>query len=189
MTNRAEDEVMNELANYFEYAVEAKAEGKLLRNRILLIIGYVVYAITFMILVFASKLLPLGAFVVVTTAIIFYLTWRYVDLEYEYTIVKGEMTFSKIFGRKTRRDFLKVRIQDMSCFAPYTDRYKALADAADKKYYAVSSMSSPDVYVGIFKEPKTNETSAVFFEATSACVRLAKFYNKSVTVVSDTLRY
>ena len=180
---------MNEFANYFEYAVDAKVEGKLLRNRILLIIGYVLYAIGFMVLVFASKLLPLGAFVVVTTAIIVFFTWRYVNIEYEYTIVKGEMTFSKIFGRRSRRDFLKVRIQDMSHFAPYKDEYKAIADSATKKYYAVSSMSSPDVYVGIFKEPKSNETSAVFFEATSGCLRLAKFYNKSATVMSDTLRY
>ncbi len=180
---------MNEYANYFEYAIEAKVEGKLLRNRILLIIGYVLYAIAFMVLVFASKLLPLGAFVVVTTAIIVYLTWRYVEVEYEYNVVKGEMTFSTIYGRKTRRDFLKVRIQDMSYFAPYTDRYKAIADAADKKYYAVSSMSSPDVYVGIFKEVGTGETSAVFFEATKGCVKLAKFYNKSATVESDSLRY
>ena len=180
---------MNEFANYFEYAVEAKVEGKLLRNRILLIIGYILYAIVFMVLVFASKLLPLGAFVVVTTAIIVFFTWRYVDVEYEYTIVKGEMTFSKIFGRKSRRDFLKVRIQDMSCFAPYTGEYKSLADNAVNKYYAVSSMSSPDVYVGIFKEPKTNETSVIFFEATAKCVKLAKFYNSTATVASDTLRY
>ena len=180
---------MNEFANYYEYAVDAKVEGKLLRNRILLIIGYILYAIGFMVLVFASKLIPLGAFVVVTTAIIVFLTWRYVDIEYEYTIVKGEMTFSKIFGRKSRRDFLKVRIQDMSHFAPYRDEYKAMADAAEHKYYAVASMSSPDVYVGIFKEPKSNETSAVFFEATNGCVKLAKFYNKSVTVVSDTLTH
>ncbi len=180
---------MNEFANYFEYAVDAKVEGKLLRNRILLIIGYILYAIVFMVLVFASKLLPLGAFVVVTTAIIVFFTWRYVNIEYEYTIVKGEMTFSKIFGRRSRRDFLKVRIQDMSHFAPYRDEYKAIADSAAKKYYAVSSMSSPDIYVGIFKEPKSNDTSVVFFEATSKCVKLAKFYNNAATVVSDTLRY
>ena len=91
--------LMNEFANYYEYVVAAKVDGKLLRNRILLVIGYVLYAIVFMTLVFASKLLPLGAFVVVTTAIIVYLTWRYVDVEYEYTVVKGEMTFSKIYGR------------------------------------------------------------------------------------------
>lgn len=180
---------MNEFANYFEYCVEAKNEGKLKLKRILLILAYILFPIIFFSILCMFKLYVLGCFIVLFTAIIWFFTWRYVQIEYEYQIVKGEMTFSKIYGRKSRREFLKVRLQDMSLIAPYKDEYKTRADAAENKYYAVSSMSSPDVYVGIFTDEKTKKTSAVFFEATAKTVKLAKFYNSSVTVENPDLRY
>ena len=180
---------MNEFANYFEYCFEAKNEGKLKFKRILLILAYILFPIILFSVLCMFKLYVLGCFIVLFTAIIWFFTWRYVQIEYEYQIVKGEMTFSKIYGRKSRREFLKVRIQDMSLIAPYKDEYKSRADAAENKYYAVSSMSSPDVYVGIFTDEKTKKTSAVFFEATAKMVKLAKFYNSSVTVENPNLRY
>ena len=179
---------MNEFANYFEYSVQAANEGAHRRTKILFIVGYVLFAAVFMTLVFISKLIPLGAFVVVATAVLVHFTWKYVELEYEYIIVRGEMTFAKIYGGRARHEFLNVKLQDMSLIAPYNDRYKAKADAADKKYYAVSSMKSPDVYFGAFKG-KNSENCTVFFEATSKALKLAKFYNSSATVLSDTLRY
>jgi hypothetical protein len=180
---------MNEFANYFEYSVEAKVEGKLKLKRMLLIALYILFPVVFFTILCMVKLFMLGCFLVLFTAILWFFTWRYVQIEYEYQIVKGEMTFAKVYGGKSRREFLKVRIQDMSIVAPYNDEYKARADAADVKYYAVSSMSSPDVYFGLFKDEKTKETSVIFFEATSKMVKLSKFYNSSATVESKTLRY
>ncbi|MBO7148401.1 MAG: hypothetical protein J6V93_00945 [Clostridia bacterium] len=180
---------MNEFANYFEYCVEAKIEGKLKLKRTLLILAYILFPIVFFSVLCKLKLYVLGCFIVLFTAIIWFFTWRYVQIEYEYTVVKGEMTFTKIFGRKSRREFYKARMQDMSVIAPYTDEYKTRADAAEKKVYAVSSMSSPDIYVGILKDEKTKETTAIFFEATSKLVKLAKFYNSSATVECASLRY
>ncbi len=180
---------MNEYANYFEYCVEAKSEGTLRVKRILLILAYILVPVAFFTLLCFLKLYVLGCFIVLFTAILCFFTWRYVQIEYEYIVVKGEMSFSKIFGRQSRREFLKVRIQDMSLLAPYKDEYKARADAAEKKYFAVSSMKSPDIYVGIFKEGKSRENSVIFFEATSKFVKLAKFYNSAVTVDNPELRY
>ncbi|MBQ7822301.1 MAG: hypothetical protein IJ391_08480 [Clostridia bacterium] len=180
---------MNEYANYFEYCVEAKNEGKLKLKRTLLILVYILFPIVFFSVLCMLKLYVLGCFIVLFTAIIWFFTWRYVQIEYEYTIVKGEMTFTKIYGRKSRREFLKTRIQDMSLIAPYKDEYKARADAAQEKYYAVSSMSSPDVYFGIFKDEKTKKSAVVFFEATEKIVRISKFYNSSATVEYSGLRY
>lgn len=180
---------MNEFANYFEYAVVAANEGKLKLKRVLLVIAYILIPIAFLSLCIATKLIPLGFFTALIAVAVPFFTWRYVQLEYEYQIAKGEMRFSKIYGGKSRREFLKVRIQDMSLIAPYNDEYKAKADAANVKYYAVSSMSSPDVYFGLFKNEKTKETSVVFFEAIPKFVKISKFYNSSATVDSKTLRY
>lgn len=176
---------MNEYANYFEYCVEAKNEGKLRLKRTLLIIAYILFPLSFFTLLCAFNLIWFGCFIVLFTAIIWYYTWRYVQIEYEYRIVKGEMTFAKIYGGKSRREFLEVRFADMSLIAPYDEEYKARADAAQIKYYAVSSMKSPNVYFGLFTDDKTKKSAVVFFEATLKTVKLAKFYNSAVTVESE----
>lgn len=180
---------MNEFANYFEYCVEAKNEGSLKLKRTFLIALYILFPLVFFTLLCYLKLFVLGCFIVLFTAIIWFFTWRYVQIEYEYRVVKGEMTFAKIYGRKSRREFLEVRLQDMSLVAPYKDEYKNRADACEIKHYAVSSMSSPDIYVGLYTDEKTKKSAAVFFEATSKFVKLAKFYNSSATVADATLRY
>ncbi len=180
---------MNEFANYFEYSVEAKNEGRLKLRRFLLIIGYILFPIVFFAVLARFKLYVLGCFAVLFTAILVFFTWRYTQIEYEYQIVKGEMTFSKIYGRKSRKDCLKVRMQDMSLIAPYDEKNKASADAVENKFYFVSSMNSPDIYFGLFKNEKSGAISAVFFEATAKTVKLAKFYNSSATVESPSLRY
>lgn len=180
---------MNEYSNYFEYCVQARNEGTLRLKRILLIITYILFPIALFSFLCVLKLYVLGCFIVLLTAMLCFFTWRFVQIEYEYIVVRGEMSFSKIFGRRSRREFLKVRLQDMSLVAPYRDQYKTRADKAEKKYYAVSSMKSPDIYVGLFKEPKRNAQAVVFFEATSGFVRLARFYNSSAVVDNLNLRY
>lgn len=180
---------MNEYANYFEYCVEAKSEGALKIKRVLLIASYILFPVLLFTFLCMLRLYVLGCFLVLLTAIFCFFTWRYVQIEYEYIVVKGEMTFSKIFGRKSRREFLRVRIQDMSLLAPYKDEFKSRADVIKNKYFAVSTMKSPDVYVGIFKDSKTKEESCIFFEATSKFVKLAKFYNNSITHENPDLRY
>ncbi len=180
---------MNEFANYFEYCVQAKPEGTLRIKRALLISAYVLFPIVFFALLCMLKLYVLGCFTVLFTAIICFYTWRYVQIEYEYTIVKGEMTFARIYGRRSRKNFLSVRIQDMSLIAPYRDEYKRRADAVQEKHFAVSSMRSPDIYVGLYTNEKSKKTAAVFFEATEKMVRIAKFYNGAATVVSNSLSH
>ncbi len=175
--------------NYFEYSVEAKSEGKLKLKKLIMLTSYILVPAVFLTVVIWTGLIPLGFFTALIAVAYPFFTWRYVKPEYEYTIAKGEMTFSRVYGGKSRKDFLKVRIQDMSLIAPYNDEYKARSDEVNEKYYCVSSMSSPDVYFGLFKNEKTKKTSAVFFEATAKMVKLAKFYNGSATVESKNLRY
>ncbi len=180
---------MNEYSNYFEYCVEVKNEGALRLKRFLLVLAYILFPVVLFSVLCLLRLYVLGCFTVILTAILCFFTWRYVQIEYEYIVVKGEMSFSKIFGRRSRREFLKVRIQDMSMLAPYKDSYKARADLIGKKYFAVSSMKSPDIYAAIFKEGKKNEQAVVLFEATSKFVHLAKFYNSAIVVDNPELRY
>ncbi len=180
---------MNEYVNYFEYCVDAKPEGTLKVKRILLIVLYILFPVLLLGVLCMLRLYVLGCFLVLLTAMLCFFTWRFVQIEYEYRVVKGEMTFSKIYGRKSRREFLSVRIQDMSLLAPYTDDFKIRADSVKNKYFAVSTMKSPDIYVGIFKDAKTKEESCIFFEATAKFVKLAKFYNSNITHENPNLRY
>lgn len=51
---------MNEFANYFEYCVEAKNEGKLKFKRILLILAYILFPIILFSVLCMFKLYVLG---------------------------------------------------------------------------------------------------------------------------------
>ena len=70
-------------------------EGKWLAARVGLILFYVTYvmAILFIGMKF-SFIAPLLAFIPISLWIIVFITWRYVSVEYEYSLTSGTLTFT-----------------------------------------------------------------------------------------------
>ncbi len=184
---RAADAGDNSSTNFVNYGVKKKADSKLKLHRALLISGYVVFAIFYFCfflgvipginikLPMAITFLPLFIWVLV------FFTWRYVSIECEYYILDGEMKFLETFGGKNMRELCRVRVSSMSRIAPYNGEYKAEADAipAQNRCLCVSSLDSPDVYFGIFKDENAGDC-VVFFEATEKTLKVIKYYNSSV---------
>ena len=135
------------------------------------------------------------ALVPVTLWIIVYFTWRFVTVEYEYSIISGELTFSKIFGGKSRRKQMTVRLRDASLIAPLDNgEYSARATEwqPEKEFSAISSLKAPDIYFMLFEleDPKTGKKKrAIFyFEATAGALKCCRFYNQSATIVTKVSR-
>ena len=75
---------MSDLFSSYEFVVAQKAEGRFLRRRILFILMYIVYVVTFLGIGIITRIgIPLVALVPVTTWILIFFTWRYVQVEYE----------------------------------------------------------------------------------------------------------
>ena len=150
--------------NHAEYISIKKYEGTYALARVLLIIGYVLFPIFGITIIAAS---PLSAFVIwfialfpMMLSIIIPLTYRYVQIEYEYSIDAGIITFSEIYGRRSRKKKFEVKIGDAIAIAPYRDEYRAAADEADIKYVRLA-MSNPSLLHLVCNE---TQKSTIFFD-------------------------
>lgn len=173
--------------NLYEYVVKQKIEGSWRIKRMGMFALYALFVIIWFIFGAITNFWPLLALIPVTLWMVVFFTWRYVSLEYEYSILAGEVTVSNIYGGRSKKAILKVKIKDMSKVAPWH------ADGADeeikkfaptKEYNAVSTMDSPDVYYALFTDADSGDRCVLWFEATERALKVFKYYNASATVVT-----
>lgn len=182
---------MNEFSTH-EHAVAQRIEGRWLIARIGLVFLYVATAVAILLLgIRTGYLAPLIALTPVTVWILVFFTWRFVSVEYEYSITSGVLTFAKIYGNRTRRTFLKIELRQASRIAPLdNDVWTAEADKwhPEREFSAVSSMSAPDIYFILFEhgneKTKEKRRTVFYFEATSRALQICRFYNPSATVLT-----
>jgi hypothetical protein len=170
--------------NYFEYAVDKKAKGKHLLFRVLLIVFYVVFSLAYF-LAFVTTMPQIIAMLPFLLFIIVLFTWRYVNVTYEYIIAVGEITFSRIFGNKNRKDVLQLPIRELIEVSP--DMGEKLT-GFDKVYDFRSESSTPDSYILIFMDGK-DRRCLVYFEATKKALKLLQLYNPGAVKFGKALRY
>ncbi len=188
---------MNEFSAY-EFAVRQKNEGKWLAARIGMIALYICYVIAWLAVGFSLMIIvPLLALIPVTLWILIFFTWRYVSVEYEYSIVSGELTFSKIYGGRSRRAVLTLPLRDAVRIAPLDggeESARATAYRPELSFSAISSLQAPDVYFILFEhggrdgKKKSSRRAILYFEATAKCLQICRFYNASATVLTKTER-
>ena len=186
---------MNEFSTY-EFVVPQKIEGGWKLARIALIVFYVLFTLGAVVLVAVVLNLPwLIAPLPVFTWLLVFSTWRYVSVEYECSITSGELTFSKIFGNRSRRTVLKLMLRDAIKIAPLdneNEAKKANAFLPEREFWAVSSQNAQDVYYILFEYEmgigKEKCHAIFYFEATQKALQICRFYNPSATVLSKVSR-
>ena len=184
---------MNEFSTY-EFVVAQKNEGGWKLARIGMIVLYVCFVAGCFLLGIAANVLPPLALVPVFTWMLVFFTWRYVSVEYEYSITSGELTFSKIFGNRSRRTVLQLKLRDAIRIAPLDNEAEAKRAGEylpEREFWAISAQNAPDVYFILFEYDagKGDKRRAVFyFEATQKALQICRFYNPSATVVSKVSR-
>jgi hypothetical protein len=181
---------MNEFSTY-EFVVSQKIEGAWRAARIGMIALYVCFVLGCLLLGISFNVLPPLALVPVFTWILIFCTWRYVAVDYEYSITSGELTFSKIFGNRSRRTQLKLMLRDAVRIAPLDDEAEAAKAAAFRpvrEFWAISSQNATDVYFMLFEYGKDKEHAVFYFEATQKALQICRFYNPSATLVTKVSR-
>ncbi len=175
---------MNEFQTY-EVTTHQKIYGAWLLKRIALIVAYVAYVLAALVVGLTTKItVPLLALVPVTLWMIIFFTWRYTDVDYEYSMTSGYLTFSIIYGSRTRKQIFQVQIKAITLIAPYTDEYyeRARRYAPQVEYYALSSKNAENAYFALF-ENKDGKKSIFIFETTDRALSIFKFYNSTNTVI------
>ena len=176
--------------NTAEQRVKKKVQGTYRLKRILFWVGFALFLLIPLLLStirigeisFQFMLWTTPLFVLVDVFIIRQL-FRYLDIEYEYSVVSGELRVDIIYGNMRRKEWLRVRFADMSVIAPYEGDYKKQADdpSITVRYEAASSLDAPDCYFGVFVG-EGDVKSVVFFEPTKKILKQAKLFNPSTVV-------
>lgn len=187
----------NEMVNFEEFVVEKKVEGMYRFKRVLMILAHVILPVAFIIALFPLNLGVIGLFVFVPLyyawalrKFVIPLTWRYVNIQYEYVIRSGDLVVNTLYVSdiKKRAQMFKQQISQMDVIAPYNGEYKAAADASDidKRYIACAFLEHPDNYYCIWKD-KDGKKCVCIFQATNNAVKIMKFHNRN-TVVTEVQR-
>lgn len=184
---------MSELFTTYEFVVAQKAEGRFLRRRILFILMYAVYVVAFLAVGVITRIgVPLVALVPVTTWILIFFTWRYVQVEYEYSITSGILVFTEVYGGRSRKKMMQVTLKDAVAILPLSDpRTEAQVErfAPDIVYSAIPSVKAEDTYVLLYvdendKVKGKGKHVAFTFVATTQALKVMKYYNAFATTVT-----
>ena len=162
-----------------EYVVSPKKQPIWRLKRALMLLTYAAYVTTLLIVGLNTKLLvPMMALIPLSTWIIVWLTWRYVSVEYEYSLTGGVMTLNKILGGRSRKKIADIRIKEMTLVAPFEGDVIAQAEryAPERTVDFTSDLQKPEVYFALY-ETEDKRRGILYFEATEQALRILRYYN------------
>ena len=173
---------MNEFGTY-EYVVARKNTGAKKLKPILFIVGYVVFALGLLTFALATKIgAPLISLAPLALAVMIFFTWRYTKIEYEYSITSGVLTFSEIYGGRSRKVITEFKLKDCLKISPLSELDRHDEEGVNVTYNALPNKSSPSAYFATFDDNR-GRRCIFFFEATEKALKICRFYNPSHTKI------
>lgn len=151
-----------------EYIVKRKNEGEVIRNKAFAIFGYLFLFVTLAILIInlCAPLLHIPFLLVDAAfcAMVAFISWKFLCVEFEMVIGGGELTLTKLYGKSIRRRMTNIPLVALNEIGIYDDEaYEKLCSLSlQKDYVAVSSMSAPTIYYALFDEGK--DRCVLYFE-------------------------
>ena len=175
--------------NTCEYIIKQKNEGKSLTRKIIAVLLYCAFAAISVALIFILAplyfIIPCLLIAAAFFAIIIFVSWRFLCIEYEVVIGGGDLLITSIYGRSIRKKAVNVSVASIIEIGEYGDgAFEEISKLSlQKNYLCISSLSSPSMYYAIFDEDK--DRSILYFDATSEAITLLKRYNSGAFRASD----
>lgn len=168
------------LPNYVEYLVPLEEPKMLLPKKLgILGLGLGLGLALFGLILF-SDLQFLGGlilFLIFGIAVLMWYLWRFVSVEFEYTILQGEINFDAIYGRRSRKKFYSARIANIEKIAsPADPSHQADLKNADKTLFAASKMANVNTRYAVIREENGTRT-LLYFEIYEKAEKSLRFYN------------
>ena len=164
----------------YEYVIKPKKDKKNKLLRFSLVMLYILFVLGwFGFGIWSRIFLPLLALIPLSLWFLVFATWRYANVEYEYAVEMGVITFTKIYGGKSRKRILIFDIRDAEVFLPLGDSAtrRALDDFDPKTEFSFAASEDAE---GSFLALCTDEDDAriaISFTADDRLLRLLKIYN------------
>ena len=165
----------------YEYTVMQKRTAALAFRKISLIALYVLWTIGLLTVGAMSRLIaPLLAFIPFSLWLLVFLTWRYTQVEYEYSFFSGTLTVSRVLGGRARKELCRVAIRSVSEILPYEDAYVDRIErfSAERTVFAASDENAQNLYAVLWTDGN-NVRTVLFFEASEKALKICRYYNMS----------
>ena len=160
----------------YEYTIDKKSEGVYRFLRLLMLLLYVAFIGGFFGVVYYIRIIPVFALAPIFLWILIYFTWRYVKIEYKYSVDAGYLSLMVIYGGKTKKTKATFHIKDATAFLPLSEAEEALKDFKPKKTYNfLSSHKNPSDAYAFMINSKGKRTLALI-EAPKPSVKAILYY-------------
>lgn len=164
----------------YEYAVSEAKSGTLRAKKVALIAAYALWGLLLLAIGALTRLLvPLIALVPLSIWIFAFLTWRYTQVEYEYSFFSGQLTVARILGGRTRRTVAEITIRELSQVFPYTEENLQRAEryGAEETLFAASGTEATDLYIALWQDRETEKKCMLCFNANEKAIKILRYYN------------
>lgn len=174
---------------FCEHIVKQNCKGKFLIYKILLVALYIALIIlpSIAIILFSPSIFTVPLLIITASAVflIFKLTWKLTQVEYEYQIIDDTIVFSKIYGRTKRKTVIEMPIRAFSILGKHSpDAEKYLSNLlVDKSFLFISSFNAENIYFGIFEAD--GQKCIIFFEITDVAEMKLRRYAPSAMRAYD----
>ena len=166
----------------YEYVIVPKKTTKRTVKKALFISLYVVFVMAWLFFGVISNLPSLLALIPVTLWMLIFATWRYVNVEYEYSVNSGVITFSKIYGGRSRKKLGELDIRQVDELLrlsdPFTERRLDGFDPEAGDNF-LSSRDSETAYAAIYVD-EDGTKCVVYLEILPMLMKSFKIYNSAV---------
>ena len=110
-------------------------------------------------------------------------TWKYGFVEYEYVFSGQSFCFSKIYGKRKRKQILDLDLSSAILIGPATDEHlmRASQSSPAEVIYATVDDCGEDIWLILFEIDK-KESGAVLFHADERAIRFLRRANPHATV-------
>ena len=156
--------------NSCEYIIKQKSEGSALYKKLAAVfacvaIGAVCSSLSLSLPQRELRFTLLLASISVS-ALLAFVAFRLLSIEYEITVEAGELTVTTIYGRIYRKLSLSLTLNSISEIGEYNDKiYDEICKLSlQKDYICLSSLSAPRVFYAIFDDEKDN--CILYFDVT-----------------------
>ncbi|MBR3837262.1 MAG: hypothetical protein IKJ74_03865 [Clostridia bacterium] len=167
------------LPNYVEHIVPLKEPKLVLPKRIALICGAILLVMAIIVLmVLFPAVGGLGAIFFILAAYVIWFLWRFVSVEFEYTIHQGEISFDIVYGRRQRKHYYTAKLARVEKIAPLQNGEVPKADlnGVDKTVFCATKKKSPYARYAIVREEDGKKT-LLYFEIMEKAEKVLRFYN------------
>ena len=161
------------MPNHAEYTVLQKAEGRILRLRILLVLLYVLFGFSYVTFALLISIVQIIAILPLLLWIIAHFTWRYASLEHSLVIGEGTLTVTDILkdGKKIPR--LKIVLAEATSLSEIPDQTPPNVILHDFR----GDMNASDCYCIAFSDQ--GKPAMLYLRTTPEFLRILKRFIKN----------